>query len=63
MVVEVPGADGKPEKALGVPVKLSETPGSVRTGSIRFGANTVEILKEYGYSAEQIQKFAETDVI
>ncbi len=63
MVVELPGADGKPEKALGVPVKLSETPGSVRTPSISFGADTKAILKEYGYTDEQIGEFIETDVI
>jgi crotonobetainyl-CoA:carnitine CoA-transferase CaiB-like acyl-CoA transferase len=63
MVVELPGADGKPEVALGVPVKLSETPGSVRTASIGFGANTEAILREYGYTTEEIRQFAEGDVI
>jgi crotonobetainyl-CoA:carnitine CoA-transferase CaiB-like acyl-CoA transferase len=63
MVVELPGADGKAEKALGVPVKLSETPGAVRTPSISFGADTEAILKEYGYSDEQISRFAEANVI
>jgi len=63
MVVELAGADGKPEKALGVPVKLSETPGSVRTSSISFGADTKAILKEYGYTDEQILHFVENDVI
>ena len=63
MIIERTGVSGQPEKVLGVPVKLSETPGSVRNASINFGAHTEAILKEYGYSAEQIQKFAEADVI
>ncbi len=63
MVVELTGAAGKPEKTLGVPVKLSETPGAVRNASISFGAHTETILEELGYNAEQIQKFAEADVI
>jgi len=63
MVMELPGATGKPEKTLGVAVKLSETPGSVRNASISFGASTEAILNEYGYSAEQIRQFAEEDVI
>ena len=63
MVVEFTGADGKPQKALGVPVKLSETPGSVRTPSISFGADTKAILKEYGDSDEQVRRFSEANVI
>jgi crotonobetainyl-CoA:carnitine CoA-transferase CaiB-like acyl-CoA transferase len=63
MVVALPGASGKHEKVLGVPVKLSETPGSVQTPSISFGANTEAILKEYGYSDDQIRHLAEVNVI
>lgn len=63
MVVELPGANGPPEKALGVPVKLSQTPGTVRNASIGFGANTDAILKEHGYTDEQIRQLAEQDVI
>jgi len=63
MVVELPGTNGHPEKALGVPVKLSQTPGAVRNASIGFGANTRAILREYGYTAEQIGQLAEADII
>jgi crotonobetainyl-CoA:carnitine CoA-transferase CaiB-like acyl-CoA transferase len=61
--MDLPGAAGKTEKALGVPVKLSETPGAVKTASISFGADTEAILREYGYTAGQIRQFAEADVI
>ena len=63
MVLELTGAAGQPEKSLGVPVKLSETPGSVRNASIGFGSGTEAILKEYGYSDKQIQAFAAEDII
>lgn len=63
MVVELPGASGPPEKTLGVPVKLSQTPGAVRNASIGFGTHTEAILREYGYTAEQIRQFAAADVI
>lgn len=63
MVMELPGATGKAEKALGVPVKLSETPGTLKTASINFGADTEAILREYGYTAGQIRQFAKADVI
>ncbi len=63
MVAELPGAGGQPEKALGIPVKLSKTPGLIRNASIRFWANTEAILQEFGYSAEQIRAFAAEDVI
>ena len=52
MVLEITGKDGKPSKVLGVPVKLSETPGSVRTAAVGFGESTSVILTELGYSEE-----------
>ena len=62
MFVEAPGADGHPETTIGVSVKLSRTPGAVRTASVRFGQDTEKILAELGYSPEQIADFAETGV-
>ncbi len=63
MVQELPGAGGKMEKTLGVPIKLSETPGALENASIDFGADTEAILQELGYSSEKIRQLAETDVI
>ncbi|MEJ2286065.1 MAG: CaiB/BaiF CoA-transferase family protein [Desulfobacterales bacterium] len=53
-VVEIEGKDGKKSKTLGVSVKLSETPGSIRTPPVDFGESTAAILKEFGYSDEEI---------
>ena len=63
MVVEAPGADGRPETTIGVPVKLSRTPGSVRSASVHFGQDTEKILLELGYRPEQIAELASDGVI
>jgi crotonobetainyl-CoA:carnitine CoA-transferase CaiB-like acyl-CoA transferase len=47
---------------LGVPVKLSETPGTVRTPPVDFGESTVSILQELGYTEDQIKAFADKGV-
>ena len=62
MVVEIEDNDGKKSKTLGVAVKLSETPGSVRTPPVEFGESTTAILRELGYKEEQIKAFAENEV-
>jgi len=62
MVIEIEGNDGKTTKTLGVPVKLSDTPGAVRTPPVDFGANTPEILRELGYSGNEIKRFEEEGV-
>lgn len=48
MVVDLPAADGRPGKTLGVPVKLSASPGQVRTPAVAFGASTRAVLAELG---------------
>jgi len=57
-VVEIEGKDGKKSKTLGVAVKLSETPGSVRTPPVDFGESTAAILEELGYTQEEIEALA-----
>jgi len=63
MVVEHQGRDGVMEKMWGIPIKLSETPGSIRTSSERFGASSVPVLLDLGYSAEQVENFKEKGII
>ena len=62
-VVEIEGKDGKKSKTLGVTVNLSETPGTIRTPPVDFGESTAAILKEFGYSQEEIKDFEENEVI
>lgn len=51
------------KREIGIPVKLSETPGLVRTGPGTFGENTEKLLKEYGYSEDDIEGFKNKEVI
>ncbi len=48
--------------AIGVPVKLDRTPGSLRTPPSQFGADTRKVLQELGYSAAEITGFHEQGV-
>ena len=53
----------QPTPALGVPVKLSETPGAVRTAPSAFGENTDRILAELGYDEAEIKALREKGVV
>ena len=63
MILELAGRAGEKKPAIGVPVKLSETPGSVRNAAVDFGESTGAILKELGYTEEEITLLARKDVI
>jgi len=62
MVVDILDKNGKTTNALGVPVKLSTTPGSIRTAPVGFGENTATILRELGYTEAQVKEFADKGV-
>ncbi len=63
MVVELvhPGAGGI--KALGVPVKLSDTPGAVDRAAPLLGQHTAEILAELCYSESEVKALLSKGVI
>jgi crotonobetainyl-CoA:carnitine CoA-transferase CaiB-like acyl-CoA transferase len=63
MVLELDDHAGEKQPAIGVPIKLSETPGSVRSAAVDFGESTVSILKELGYSEKEIMRFTKAEVI
>lgn len=63
MVVTVPRPGGGSETELGVAVKLSATPGSVRTPRPGFGQDTQAVLREFGYSADHLRGLAEKGII
>ena len=60
--VEYPGL-GIPAPLMKTPVELSETPGEIRTRAPTLGEHTDEIMKELGYSMEQIDKLRENRII
>ena len=53
MIVDIEGPMG-PMRSTGVPIKLSDTPGSIRTPPAIYGEHTDAVLAEIGYSSEQI---------
>ncbi|MGD8948703.1 MAG: CaiB/BaiF CoA-transferase family protein [Desulfobacterales bacterium] len=63
MVLDIKDKNGKSSKTIGVPVKLSETPGSVRTPPVEFGESTAAILKEIGYSEDDVKRLADKKVV
>ncbi len=63
MVCEYLGKDGKMHKTFGIPVKLSETPGALRSAPAEFGEHTREVLLELGYSETVIKEFSEEGIV
>jgi alpha-methylacyl-CoA racemase len=64
MVVEIaqPGTDGV--KVIGVPIRLSRTPGDVhREPAPSLGEHTAEVLAEAGFTAEQITELSMSGAI
>jgi crotonobetainyl-CoA:carnitine CoA-transferase CaiB-like acyl-CoA transferase len=63
MVVKIEGEAGDTTPLLGTPIKLSDTPGGIRTAPPAFGGNTRAILSEFGYSSEEIKMLQEKGVV
>lgn len=63
MVHEFPDDSGKQPPVLGIPIKLSDTPGRIDSQPPRFGQHTTEILKEMGYQDDAIQALQEKGVV
>jgi formyl-CoA transferase len=54
MLVEMPHPVHGKVKLLGMPIKLSGTPGEFRQAPPLLGEHTDEVLREIGYAAEAI---------
>ena len=63
MVVSVEHRPDQKIKIVGVPVKLSETPGSVRTSAPSIGQDTPEILVQLGYSEAEIADLCRREIV
>jgi crotonobetainyl-CoA:carnitine CoA-transferase CaiB-like acyl-CoA transferase len=58
MVVETTHPVAGKVKAIGLPIKFSETPGGVRRAAPVFGQHTQEVMREYGFSEAEIEQMA-----
>ncbi|HUY26850.1 MAG TPA: CaiB/BaiF CoA-transferase family protein [Candidatus Binataceae bacterium] len=63
MIVELDAPGGRKVKQVGISVKLSETPGSIRSLAPALGQHTDEVLGSIGYSPEQIAKWREEGAV
>jgi crotonobetainyl-CoA:carnitine CoA-transferase CaiB-like acyl-CoA transferase len=63
MIEAVEHATAGTLKVLGVPIKLSETPGSVRTAPPTLGQHTSQVLHELGIADDEIAELRSTGAI
>ena len=63
MVVDLVHPGAGPVKALGVPVKLSDTPGAVDRPAPLLGQDNAAILGELGYTEAEQKGLAEQRII
>lgn len=59
MIVDVDAPGGQKVKQVGISVKLSDTPGSIRSLAPQLGQHTNEVLTDLGYSQQQIDRWRE----
>jgi crotonobetainyl-CoA:carnitine CoA-transferase CaiB-like acyl-CoA transferase len=57
MIVEVETPSGEKVKQVGISVKLSETPGSIRSVAPRLGQHTDAVLADLGYTKEDVERW------
>lgn len=63
MIVDVEHPQAGRLKQIGIPIKLSETPGEIQNPAPSLGQHTEEILQELGYPAEAIEGLRREKVI
>ena len=63
MMVEMEHPQAGRVRNIGIPVKLSETPGSIRRPAPTLGQHTDEVLAEFGYSSDEIAKLKDSGAV
>jgi crotonobetainyl-CoA:carnitine CoA-transferase CaiB-like acyl-CoA transferase len=59
MIAQLEHAAAGAIRALGVPIKLSDTPGAVRTPPPQLGEHTEPVLRDLGFTNEEIDRLRE----
>ena len=63
MVVEMEHPKLGKVKQTGIPIKLSDTPGKIRSLGVPTGSNTEAVLAELGYGPAEISSIRESGAI
>jgi formyl-CoA transferase/CoA:oxalate CoA-transferase len=63
MVYELIHPEYGPLRVLGIPIKLSETPGALETAPPRFGEHNRDVLGSLGYDSTSIEDLLRQNVI
>lgn len=63
MVQELTHPEYGPLRYVGIPVKLSDTPGALQFPPPRFGEHNRDLLRELGFNASAIEQFSAGNII
>jgi formyl-CoA transferase/CoA:oxalate CoA-transferase len=63
MIVKLMHPEYGPLRVLGIPVKMSDTPGSVESAPPLFGENNRDVLQKLGYSEREVEDFTQAGVL
>jgi CoA:oxalate CoA-transferase len=63
MIQELTHPDYGPIPQLGIPIKLSDTPGVVQGAPPRFGEHNRDVLSMLGYSNEEIERYERDGIL
>jgi len=63
MIENIVASDGEPLKVPGIVPKLSATPGAIRSQAPKLGEHTEAVLKDVGFSANEISGFREKGIV
>ena len=63
LLTTVERPNGEPIRVVGMPVRFSATPGTVRSGPPAVGQHTDEVLASIGFSEEEIRSMRDEGVV
>ena len=63
MLIEIDHPEFGKVRQVGIPIKMSDTPGEIRTLGTSIGRHTNEVLSWLGYSSAEIERLREEGVV